>query len=83
MHATSSVDTNFRGKCPLAEPPIRELSGLSAAPENVWNAQNVVPAVINLDKEKGPEWGSWGRRTNRQLELVLGRVFAFANAAPR
>lgn len=29
MHATSSFDTNFRGKCPLSEPPIRELSGLS------------------------------------------------------
>lgn len=50
MHATPSPDANFRGKCPLSEPPIRELSGLSAIPGNVWQAQKVVPAVINLDK---------------------------------
>lgn len=52
MHATSSVGTNFRGKCPLSEPPIRELSGLSVGPANVWHSQKAMPTVINLDKPR-------------------------------
>lgn len=64
MHATSSIDTNFRGKCPLSEPPIRELSGLSAVPGNVWHAQNGMPVVINLDK--GSSVGVLGETGERE-----------------